>query len=192
MNAFYFKPPFRASKEREEVLLSSMLSMKVPEKNEPGEGLSLGTGRMWRRAGSGARMAGGRRRTRRSRSSLRLEPCWRRTPEAGQLPRRCDRRLRTLAAREARKADHDPIRVIADRLKERRELTGEDERRIEEAQRGRVEAAVAYASDSPLPEEDTLAEYVYADPRVKEQFARMRPGAPSRESDLIFGRGLAS
>jgi hypothetical protein len=25
INAFYFKPPFRASKEREEVLLSSML-----------------------------------------------------------------------------------------------------------------------------------------------------------------------
>ena len=42
MNAFYFKPPVRASKEREEVLLSSMLSMKVPEENEPGEGLSLG------------------------------------------------------------------------------------------------------------------------------------------------------
>jgi hypothetical protein len=37
INAFYFKPPFRASKEREEVLLSSMLSMKVPEENDPGE-----------------------------------------------------------------------------------------------------------------------------------------------------------
>ena len=81
--------------------------------------------------------------------------------------------------------------MIADRLKERRELTGEDERRIEEAQRGRVEAAVAYASDSPLPEEDTLAEYVYADPS-NEQCARTRPGALFGESDLIFGRGLAS
>lgn len=99
---------------------------------------------------------------------------------------------RTKQEIEARKAEHDPIRVIADRLKERRQLTGEDERRIEEAQRGRVEAAVAHASDSPLPEEDTLAEYVYADPRGKEQFARMRPGAPFGESDLIFGRGLAS
>jgi pimeloyl-ACP methyl ester carboxylesterase len=37
MNAFYFKPPFRASKEREEVLLSSMLSTKVAEENYPGE-----------------------------------------------------------------------------------------------------------------------------------------------------------
>jgi pyruvate dehydrogenase E1 component alpha subunit len=99
---------------------------------------------------------------------------------------------RTRQEIETRKADHDPIRMIADRLKARGELTGEDERRIEEAQRGRVEAAVGYASDSPLPEEDTLAEYVYADPRGKAQFARMRPGAPFGESDLIFGRGLAS
>ena len=37
MNAFYFKPPFRASKEREEVLLTSMLSTKVAEENYPGE-----------------------------------------------------------------------------------------------------------------------------------------------------------
>ncbi len=37
MNAFYFKPPFRAPKEREEVLLSSMLSTKVAEKNYPGD-----------------------------------------------------------------------------------------------------------------------------------------------------------
>jgi pimeloyl-ACP methyl ester carboxylesterase len=37
MNAFYFKPPFRASKEREEVLLSSILSTKVAEGNYPGD-----------------------------------------------------------------------------------------------------------------------------------------------------------
>jgi pimeloyl-ACP methyl ester carboxylesterase len=37
MNAFYFKPPFRAPKEREEVLLSSMLSSKVAEENYPGD-----------------------------------------------------------------------------------------------------------------------------------------------------------
>jgi pimeloyl-ACP methyl ester carboxylesterase len=37
MNAFYFKPPFRASKEREEVLLTSMLSTVVAEENYPGE-----------------------------------------------------------------------------------------------------------------------------------------------------------
>jgi pimeloyl-ACP methyl ester carboxylesterase len=37
MNSVYFKPPFRASKEREEVLLSSMLSTKVTEENYPGD-----------------------------------------------------------------------------------------------------------------------------------------------------------
>jgi pimeloyl-ACP methyl ester carboxylesterase len=37
MNAFYFKPPFRASKEREEIYLSSMLSTKVAEENYPGD-----------------------------------------------------------------------------------------------------------------------------------------------------------
>ncbi|MDQ4062931.1 MAG: alpha/beta hydrolase [Actinomycetota bacterium] len=36
MNAFYFKPPFRASAEREEVLVSSMLSTRVAEENYPG------------------------------------------------------------------------------------------------------------------------------------------------------------
>jgi pimeloyl-ACP methyl ester carboxylesterase len=37
MNAIYFKPPFRVPKEREEVLLSSMLSTKVAEGNYPGD-----------------------------------------------------------------------------------------------------------------------------------------------------------
>ena len=38
MNAFFFfKPPFRASKGREEVLLSSMLSTKVAQGNYPGD-----------------------------------------------------------------------------------------------------------------------------------------------------------
>jgi pimeloyl-ACP methyl ester carboxylesterase len=36
MNSVYFKPPFRAGKEREEVLLSAMLSTKVVEGNYPG------------------------------------------------------------------------------------------------------------------------------------------------------------
>jgi hypothetical protein len=37
MNAVYFKPPFRAPEEREEALLSSMLSTKVSEENYPGD-----------------------------------------------------------------------------------------------------------------------------------------------------------
>ena len=42
MNAFYFKRPFRASKEREEILLSSMLSTKVAEGNYPGDAAPSG------------------------------------------------------------------------------------------------------------------------------------------------------
>jgi pimeloyl-ACP methyl ester carboxylesterase len=37
MNAFYFKPPFRAPKAREEVFVSSMLATKVAEENYPGD-----------------------------------------------------------------------------------------------------------------------------------------------------------
>ena len=37
MNAFYFKPPFRAAGEREEVYLSSVLSTKTGEDNYPGD-----------------------------------------------------------------------------------------------------------------------------------------------------------
>ena len=37
MNAFYFKPPFRAPEEREEALLSSMLATKVAEGSYPGD-----------------------------------------------------------------------------------------------------------------------------------------------------------
>lgn len=37
MNAFYFKPPFKASPDREEAYLSSMLSTKTGEDNYPGD-----------------------------------------------------------------------------------------------------------------------------------------------------------
>ena len=37
MNAFYFKPPFRAPEDREEVYLSSMLSTKTGDWNYPGD-----------------------------------------------------------------------------------------------------------------------------------------------------------
>ena len=37
MNTFYFKPPFRAAPDREEIYLSSMLSMKVAPENYPGD-----------------------------------------------------------------------------------------------------------------------------------------------------------
>lgn len=51
MNAFYFKPPFRAPAEREEVLVSSMLSTRVAEENYPG---SISPSRNWPHVAPGA------------------------------------------------------------------------------------------------------------------------------------------
>ena len=93
---------------------------------------------------------------------------------------------------EERRSAHDPIALIADRLRARGELSDDDVERIEEQQRGRVEQAVAYAVESPPPQESTLAHHVYADPAFQRQFARMRPGSPFGESELVFDRGLTS
>jgi pyruvate dehydrogenase E1 component alpha subunit len=93
---------------------------------------------------------------------------------------------------QERRSARDPIGIIADRLKARGELSDDDVERVEEQQRGRVAEAVAYAADSPPPQEDTLAHHVYADPAFKQQFARMRLGSPFGESELVFDRGLTS
>ena len=37
MNAFYFKPPFRVTPEREEVFVEAMLQMKIGDENYPGD-----------------------------------------------------------------------------------------------------------------------------------------------------------
>ncbi len=101
---------------------------------------------------------------------------------------------RTKEEIEEHRAEHDPVRAIAERLKQRGALTDADERRIEETQGRRVRDAVKYATDSPEPDTDSLADYVYADPKSKEQFARMRRGSPFGESGLVLGRdgGLTS
>jgi pyruvate dehydrogenase E1 component alpha subunit len=93
---------------------------------------------------------------------------------------------------DARRATRDPIRLMADRLSARGELSPEDVARIEEQQRRRVEQAVTFAMASPAPQAATLARHVYADPKFKEQFARMRLGSPFGEDELVFQRGLVS
>ena len=50
MNTFYFKPPFRAAPDREEMYLSSMLSMKVSEGNYPG---NIAPSQNWPNVGPG-------------------------------------------------------------------------------------------------------------------------------------------
>jgi pyruvate dehydrogenase E1 component alpha subunit len=93
---------------------------------------------------------------------------------------------------EARRLERDPIRIIADRLRARGELSEGDAQRIEETQRRRVAEAVAFAAASPPPADVTLARHVYADPRFEQQFARMRPGSPFGENELVFDRGLST
>ena len=55
----------------------------------------------------------------------------------------------------------------------------------------RVAAAVAFADASPEPELKELARNVYA-PGSAGQFARMRPGSPFGEEELVFAGGLGS
>ncbi|HEY6695209.1 MAG TPA: hypothetical protein VI006_20320, partial [Solirubrobacteraceae bacterium] len=55
----------------------------------------------------------------------------------------------------------------------------------------RVDGAVAFADASPEPEVGELARSVYA-PGSGGQFARMRPGSPFGEEELVFDAGLGS
>jgi pyruvate dehydrogenase E1 component alpha subunit len=67
------------------------------------------------------------------------------------------------------------------------EELGEVDRSVDE----RVAAAVAFADASPEPEVSELARNVYA-PGSGGQFARMRPGSPFGEEQLVFDSGLGS
>jgi TPP-dependent pyruvate/acetoin dehydrogenase alpha subunit len=55
----------------------------------------------------------------------------------------------------------------------------------------RVAAAIAFADASPEPDVSELARSVYA-PGSGGQFARMRPGSPFGEEELVFDGGLGS
>jgi len=61
----------------------------------------------------------------------------------------------------------------------------EIDRRVDE----RIAEAVRFASDSPEPDPKALAKGVYA-PGSAEQFARMMPGSPFGERELVFEGGL--
>ena len=59
------------------------------------------------------------------------------------------------------------------------------------SEEGFVGAAVAFADASPEPEVSELARSVYA-PGSGGQFARMRPGSPFGEEELVFAGGLGA
>jgi pyruvate dehydrogenase E1 component alpha subunit len=90
----------------------------------------------------------------------------------------------------AAKQAHDPIARLRSTLREHG-CTDEELDRVDAEVDARVEAAVKFADASPEPEVSELARNVYA-PGSAGQFARMRPGSPFGEEELVFDGGLGS
>ena len=83
---------------------------------------------------------------------------------------------------------HDPIFRVRELLTQ--EGLGEEElEAMVAAAEAQVEASVQSALQSPAPEVGTLATGMYA-PGSAKQFARMLPGAPFGERELVFAGGL--
>ncbi len=82
----------------------------------------------------------------------------------------------------------DPLLRTAERLRAAGATTDEL-RAIDERVEERVSAAVEFASDSPEPDVDALAWAMHSQ-GSDEQFARMRPGSPFGEEELVFDGGL--
>jgi pyruvate dehydrogenase E1 component alpha subunit len=82
----------------------------------------------------------------------------------------------------------DPLLRVASRLREAGATT-DDLRAIDERVEERVQAAVAFADESPEPDVSGLAWAMHAQ-GSDEQFARMRPGSPFGEEELVFEGGL--
>jgi pyruvate dehydrogenase E1 component alpha subunit len=89
-----------------------------------------------------------------------------------------------IAARQER----DPLLRTAARLRDEGATT-EQLREIDERVEERVQAAVKFADESPEPDVDALAWAMHSQ-GSDEQFARMRPGSPFGEVDLVFEGGL--
>jgi pyruvate dehydrogenase E1 component alpha subunit len=84
--------------------------------------------------------------------------------------------------------ERDPLLRTASKLRDAGATT-EDLRAIDERVEERVQKAVEFSSASPEPDVDGLAWAMYAQ-GSDEQFARMRPGSPFGEEELIFDGGL--
>ena len=88
------------------------------------------------------------------------------------------------------KQANDPITRLRATLREHG-CTDDELDRVDREVDERVAAAVAFADASPEPDVGELARNVYA-PGSGGQFARMRPGSPFGEEDLVFAGGLGS
>lgn len=84
--------------------------------------------------------------------------------------------------------EKDPIERVAESLR----VMGAEESELDQARERAAEAvaaAVRFAEQSPEPELSALAEGVYSH-GSDIQFARMRPGSPFGEQELVFDAGL--
>ena len=88
------------------------------------------------------------------------------------------------------KQANDPIARLRATLREHG-CTDDELDRVDREVDERVAAAVAFADASPQPDVGELARNVYA-PGSGGQFARMRPGSPFGEEELVFAGGLGS
>ncbi len=88
----------------------------------------------------------------------------------------------------AERQEHDPLLRTAARLREAGATT-EELRAIDERVEERVAQSVKFASESPDPDVDALAWGMHSQ-GSDEQFARMRPGSPFGEEELVFDGGL--
>jgi pyruvate dehydrogenase E1 component alpha subunit len=91
-----------------------------------------------------------------------------------------------IVARQA----NDPIARLRTTLREQG-MSDEELDAVDHAVDERVAAAVAFADASAEPEVSELARSVYA-PGSGSQFARMRPGSPFGEEELVFDAGLGA
>jgi pyruvate dehydrogenase E1 component alpha subunit len=83
---------------------------------------------------------------------------------------------------------HDPLIRVAERLRDSG-ATSDDLRAVDERVEARVEAAVAFAKESPEPDVSELAAGMHALGSA-EQFSRMRPGAAFGDAALTLDAGL--
>jgi pyruvate dehydrogenase E1 component alpha subunit len=81
----------------------------------------------------------------------------------------------------------DPLVLYEDVLRERNLADDADLLEVEAEVEAVVEQAVAFAERSSEPRVDTLAHHVYGDPATPRQFARMAPGSPFGERELVLG-----
>jgi pyruvate dehydrogenase E1 component alpha subunit len=90
----------------------------------------------------------------------------------------------------AQRQEHDPIVKVANQLRADGVTDAEFEA-IDAKVDARVDAAVEFALQSPAPPLDRLAAGMHAAGSA-EQFARMRPGSPFGEEELVFEAGLGA